>query len=119
MSDLPSNPTAAARLAEVCRKIAQACADAGRDPSQLIRSCAHTLVIGASSADVARRGDSLGLTADELSTDPLAGTPAQIVDQLGRWRQQTGITRLYVQVLDLTDLDQLDLFAAQVAPQLA
>jgi len=100
-------------------RVAQACADAGRDPSQLIRSCAHTLVFGATSADVARRGDSLGLSADELSTDPLAGTPAQIVDQLGQWREQTGITRVYLQVLDLADLDQLDLVAAQVAPQLA
>jgi F420-dependent oxidoreductase-like protein len=100
-------------------RVAQACAEAGRDPAQIVRSCAHTLVIGATGADVARRGDSLGLSADELSTDPLAGTPAQIVDQLGRWREQAGITRLYLQVLDLADLDQLDVFAAQVAPQLA
>jgi F420-dependent oxidoreductase-like protein len=100
-------------------RVAQACADAGRDPAQLVRSCAHTLVIGATSADVARRGESLGLSADELSTDPLAGTPAQIVDQLGRWREQTGITRVYLQVLDLADLGQLDLVAAEVAPQLA
>lgn len=45
--------------------------------------------------------------------------PAQIVDQIGRWREQTAITRVYVQVLDLTDLDQLEVVAAEVAPQLA
>lgn len=33
MNDSPSGATAAARLAEVRRKIAQACADAGRDPA--------------------------------------------------------------------------------------
>jgi alkanesulfonate monooxygenase SsuD/methylene tetrahydromethanopterin reductase-like flavin-dependent oxidoreductase (luciferase family) len=99
-------------------RVAQACADTGRDPAQIVRSCAHTLVIGATGADVARRGESLGLTADELSTNPLAGTPAQIVDQLGRWREQTGVTRVYVQLLDLADLGPLELVAAEVAPQL-
>jgi F420-dependent oxidoreductase-like protein len=100
-------------------RVVQACADAGRDPAQIVRSCAHTLAIGATSAEVARRGESFGLTEDELSTNPLAGTPAQIVDQLGRWREQAGITRVYVQLLDLADLGQLELVAGEVAPQLA
>jgi F420-dependent oxidoreductase-like protein len=99
-------------------RVAQACADAGRDPAQIVRSCAHTLAIGATSAEVARRGESFGLTADELRSNPLAGTPAEIVDQLGRWREQAGVTRVYVQLLDLAGLDQLELVAAEVAPQL-
>jgi F420-dependent oxidoreductase-like protein len=99
-------------------RVARACADAGRDPAQLIRSCAHTLVIGTNDGEVARRAESIGQKPDELSTNPLAGTPAQIVDQLGRWREQTGISRVYVQVLDLADLGQLDLVASEVAPQL-
>jgi F420-dependent oxidoreductase-like protein len=99
-------------------RVAQACADAGRDPAQLIRSCAHTLVIGTTDGEVASRAGSIGLKPDELSTNPLAGTPGQIVDQLGRWREQTGISRVYVQVLDLADLGQLDLVASEVAPQL-
>ena len=99
-------------------RVARACADAGRDPAQLIRSCAHTLVIGTSDGEVARRAESVGQKPDELSTNPLAGTPAQIVDQLGRWREQTGISRVYAQVLDLADLGQLDLVASEVAPQL-
>ncbi len=99
-------------------RVAQACADTGRDPAQIVRSCAHTLAIGATDAEVARRGGSLGLTADELRANPLAGTPAQIVDQLGRWQEQAGVTRVYLQLLDLADLDQLELAAAEVAPQL-
>jgi len=100
-------------------RVDQACAEAGRDPAELIRSCAHTLVIGTNDAEVAKRAESLGQGAGDLSTNPLAGTPAQIVDQLGRWREQTGLSRVYVQVLDLDDLGQLDLVAAEVAPQLA
>jgi alkanesulfonate monooxygenase SsuD/methylene tetrahydromethanopterin reductase-like flavin-dependent oxidoreductase (luciferase family) len=100
-------------------RVEQACADAGRDPAELVRSCAHTLVTGTTSAEVARRGDQLGLTADELRANPLAGTPAEIVDKLGRWRQRVGVTRVYVQLSDLVDLDPLELVAAEVAPQLA
>ena len=99
-------------------RVAQACAEVGRDPAEIVRSCAHTLVIGATSAEVARRGESLGRSADGLRANPLAGTPAEIVDQLGHWRERAGVTRFYLQVLDLTDLDQLDLVAAEVAPQL-
>jgi F420-dependent oxidoreductase-like protein len=102
----------------VFERVATACSDAGRDPAELIRSCAHTLVIGTTDGEVARRAESIGLKPGELSTNPLAGTPAQIVDQLGRWREQTGISRVYVQVLDLADLGQLDLVASEVAPQL-
>jgi len=100
-------------------RVAQACVEAGRDPAEIIRSCAHTLVVGATSAEVARRGDSLGRTADDLRANPLAGTPAEVVDQLGRWRERAGVTRVYAQLLDFADLDQLELVAAEVAPQLA
>ncbi|HEY2222053.1 LLM class F420-dependent oxidoreductase [Actinomycetospora sp.] len=100
-------------------RIAQACTAAGRDPAELVLSCAHTLVIGSDDAEVTRRAGNLGLDTDELSTNPLAGTPAQIVDALGRWRERTGISRVYLQTLDLADLDALELVASAVAPQLA
>ncbi len=35
-----------------------------------------------------------------------------------RWRD-AGASRLYLQVLDLTDLDHLDIVASEVAPLLA
>ena len=46
-----------------------------------------------------------------------AALPAQLVDRLGVLAE-TGVTRAYLQVLDLHDLDHLELVAAQVAPQL-
>jgi len=99
-------------------RVAQACDDIGRDPSEMVRSLAHTLVIGRTSADVARRAEALGRSPEDLVGNPLAGTPAEIVDQLGQWRDKTGISRVYLQMLELDDLDQIELIASEVAPQL-
>jgi len=41
-----------------------------------------------------------------------------VVDKIGRYREQTGSGRLYLQLLDLSDLDQIELVATAVAPQL-
>jgi hypothetical protein len=54
---------------------------------------------------------------DDVRENGLGGTVGEVVDRLGRWREQTGITRVYLQLLDLTDLDQIELIAAEVAPQ--
>ncbi|MGI5132701.1 LLM class F420-dependent oxidoreductase [Pseudonocardia sp. CA-107938] len=100
-------------------RVAQACTDAGRDPAGIVRSFAHVLAVGASDAEVERRLAAAGKTREELAGDPLVGTPAQVVDAVGQWREKAGATRVYLQVLDLTDLDHLELVAAEVAPHLA
>ena len=43
--------------------------------------------------------------------------PAEVVDRLGRFAE-AGATRVYLQVLDLSDLDHLELVAREVMPQL-
>jgi hypothetical protein len=53
-----------------------------------------------------------------MKVNGLSGTVAEVVDRLGQWREKTGITRIYLQLLDLADLDQVELIAAEVAPQL-
>ena len=54
----------------------------------------------------------------ELRANGAAGTPAEVVERL-RAFAELGATRAYLQVLDLTDLDLLDLIAEEVAPHLA
>jgi hypothetical protein len=54
----------------------------------------------------------------DLRQGAVAGSPAEAVDTIGRWREETGISRLYLQVLDVSDLDHIELVAAEVAPQL-
>ena len=46
----------------------------------------------------------------------LAGSPAEVVDKLGQFAD-AGAARVYLQVLDLHDLDHLELIAAEVMPQ--
>ena len=49
---------------------------------------------------------------------PLVGTPAEIVDRLAPYIE-AGVQRVYLQLLDLSDLDHIELFATEVARQLA
>jgi len=99
-------------------RVDAACAAIGRDPAELVRSVAHTVCVGRDDAEVARRAEAIGRKVDDLAALPTAGTPAHVVDAIGTWRERTGATRFYLQVLDLSDLDHLELIAAEVAPQL-
>ncbi|HEX3749991.1 MAG TPA: LLM class F420-dependent oxidoreductase [Streptosporangiaceae bacterium] len=94
-------------------RVRDACAEAGRDPGSIRFSAAQTICCGKDDAEVARRAAVIGLPVSDLL---LAGTPAQIVDQLGRF-EQAGADSFYLQVLDLADLDHLTLLAAEVLPQ--
>ncbi len=94
-----------------------ACEEAGRDPSSMVLSSALVLCVGRDDAELARRAAAIGRDVDELRQHGVAGTPAEAVDTLGRYAE-AGATRVYLQVLDLADLDHLDLVAAEVAPQL-
>ena len=65
-----------------------------------------------------RRAGAISREVDELRTNtPLVGTPAEIVDRLGPF-VQAGVQRVYLQVLDLADLDHVELFANEVVGQL-
>jgi F420-dependent oxidoreductase-like protein len=84
---------------------------------ELIYSAAQVLCVGRTDAEVARRAATIGQRPDDLNTYGLAGTPPQVVDRIGRFAEH-GITRFYLQTLDLNDLDHLELVATQIAPQL-
>ncbi len=106
-----------AENAELFDRVRQACADAGRDPASVVFSTALVLCAGRDEAELARRAEAIGRDVDELRAHGAAGTPAEVVDVLERYRE-VGASRVYLQVLDLADLDHLDLVAAEVAPQL-
>jgi F420-dependent oxidoreductase-like protein len=94
-----------------------ACEEAGRDPASLVYSAAVTVCVGKDDAEVARRAAAIGRTPGEWGASDVGGTPAEVVDKLGRYAE-AGAERAYLQVLDLSDLDHLDLIAAEVGPQL-
>ncbi|MCO1582726.1 LLM class F420-dependent oxidoreductase [Crossiella sp. SN42] len=109
-----ADPATAVRQFE---RVEAACAEIGRDAKEIVRSAALVLCLGRDDAEVARRAAVIGREVDELRANGLAGTVAEVVDKLGAWREQTGISRVYLQVLDLDDLDHLELVAAEVLPQ--
>jgi F420-dependent oxidoreductase-like protein len=94
-----------------------ACTAAGRDPATLVLSAAQTLAVGRDDAEVRRRAGAIPADPDELRAGGLGGTVAEVVDKIGRLAD-LGANRVYLQVLDLTDLDHLELVAAEVAPRL-
>ncbi|WP_144119566.1 LLM class F420-dependent oxidoreductase [Catellatospora sichuanensis] len=97
-------------------RVRDACVRTGRDPGALRLSNALVLCCGRTDAEVARRAAAIGRQVDELRANGLAGSPAEIVEKIGRYAE-VGAQRVYLQVLDLTDLDHLELVAAEVAPQ--
>ena len=99
-------------------RVRQACEDIGRDPSTMRFSSALVLCVGADEPEVARRAAAIGREVDELRENGLAGTVDEVVDKIGRYAE-SGQTRLYLQTLDLHDLDHLRLVAAEVMPHVS
>jgi F420-dependent oxidoreductase-like protein len=97
--------------------VREACEEAGRDPASMVYSSAVVLCVGRDDAEVARRAEAIGRGGQAPRPHDVMGTPAQAVDILGRYAE-AGAARVYLQTLDLADLDHLDLVAAEVAPQL-
>ncbi len=98
-------------------RVRAACEAVGRDPDSLVWSNALTVCCGATDAEVARRADAIGYDVEELRAEGLAGTPDEIVQRIGEYAA-AGSQRIYLQTLDLSDLDHLELVAAKVMPQL-
>ena len=86
-----------------------ACEQRGRDTATLGISLANTVVCGADDAEVARRAAAIGRAPDQLG-GAIAGTPAQVIDTIGTYRDG-GAETIYFQVLDLHDLDHIRLLA--------
>jgi alkanesulfonate monooxygenase SsuD/methylene tetrahydromethanopterin reductase-like flavin-dependent oxidoreductase (luciferase family) len=97
-------------------RVRAACERAGRDPGSLVYSAANVLCVGADEAEFARRAGAIGMDPAEVrKASPFAGTVAEVVDAIGTWNS-AGITRAYLQTLDLTDLDHLSLVATEILP---
>lgn len=100
---------------EQCGRVRDACATIGRDPSTLAYSSAQVVAIGRTDADVARRAAAIGREVDELKKNGLCGSPQEVIDKIGQWAQ-AGAERLYLQVLDLSDLEHVELIGSDIIP---
>lgn len=93
----------------------QACRLLGRDPGSLVLSAAQVLCAGETAADLTRRAGRLGRSVADLDAAGVAGTVDQVSEKI-RAFAGIGATRLYLQCLDLADVEQLHLVAARVMP---
>ena len=95
-------------------RVRAACAETGRE---VVLSAAQTVVCGGDDAEVRRRAEAIG-RGPEPAGGYVVGTPDAVVEQLQAF-VDAGADRLYLQVLDLSDLDHLELLASEVGRQLS
>jgi F420-dependent oxidoreductase-like protein len=95
-------------------RVREACEEAGRSP--IVLSAAQTVCVGTDEAELARRAAATGQDLAALRAGGLAGTPAEVVEKIGRFAE-LGAERIYLQLLDLDDVEHLELIAAEVLRQ--
>jgi F420-dependent oxidoreductase-like protein len=106
------------RVADLNAAVTRACERLGRDPASVVRSAAIVLCCGTDDAEVARRAAAIGRDVDELKAKAACGTPEQVAARLGEYTA-AGVERMYLQVLDLDDLDHVRLVAREVTAKVS
>ncbi len=98
-------------------RVHEALAQAGRPAASMTYSACFVVCAGRSDAELSRRAEAIGRDLDELRAgSPLVGTVDEIVENLAPF-VQAGVQRIYLQMLDMSDLDHLGLFAEEVMRQ--
>jgi F420-dependent oxidoreductase-like protein len=97
-------------------RVRAAAEDAGRGGQDIVCSNALVVCAGKDDAEVARRAAAIGREVEELKEHGLAGSPAEVVDKIGQY-EQAGSSRIYLQILDLHDIDHLQLISEQIRTQ--
>ncbi|MCX3061958.1 LLM class F420-dependent oxidoreductase [Streptomyces beihaiensis] len=100
------------------KRVGDAALEHGRSAADLVYSNALVICVGRNDAEVRRRADAIGRDVEELKANGLAGSPAEVLERIAAY-QAVGSQRMYLQMLDLDDLDHLELIAAEVAPHLS
>jgi len=100
-----------------CDRVRAACEAIGRT-RPMVYSAALVVCAGADEAEVQRRAAVIGREPAELRLNGAAGTAEEVATTIRRWAD-AGAQRVYLQVLDLDDLDHLEFIASEVAPLLA
>lgn len=105
----------AGTTAEQYDRVRNAAQDAGRDPESIIFSAAQVVCVGESEAELERRAGAIGRELSELRANGVAGTVDEAIIRLREFAA-IGASRVYLQVLDLSDLEQLRFIADAIMP---
>ena len=102
-------------FAPQCDKVRAACDAVDRDPGSMTYSACVVVCCGADEAAVERRAAIIGRTPADLRENAAAGRPDEVVAKLHAFAE-AGAERIYLQCLDMTDLDHVRLIADSVLP---
>jgi F420-dependent oxidoreductase-like protein len=99
-------------------RVREACEAAGRYPASMTYSVAQTVCCGKDDAEFRRRAAAIGMDPEDIRTGRIGigGTPGEVAAKIAEFAE-VGAERVYLQVLDLGDLDHLELIASDVVPQ--
>jgi F420-dependent oxidoreductase-like protein len=111
--NLPFPPVSYFR--EGCDHVRTACEKIDRDPATMRFTAAVVVCVGRDEAEFTRRADAIGHKPEDLRANAAGGLPGEVVERIHAFAD-AGAETIYLQVLDLDDLDHLRLIAAEVAP---
>jgi F420-dependent oxidoreductase-like protein len=94
-------------------RVRDASAAAGRDAGSMTYSAAQVVCCGRTADELARRAAAIGREPDELRAHGLAGSPDEIAARIATFAA-IGAARMYLQVLDLDDIEHLELLAGLI-----
>ena len=95
----------------------RACERIGRDPASIVMSAAMVVIVGREEDEFVRRAQAIGRPPEQLRGGGVCGTPSEALAFLGKLAD-VGVTRTYLQFLDLDDHDHLRLVAEEVKAKL-
>ncbi len=97
-------------------RVREACEAAGRSPSSMTYSVAQTVCCGKDEAEFRRRAAAIGMEPENVRAAGVAGTPGEVAAKIAEFAE-IGADRVYLQLLDLHDLDHMALIASDVMRQ--
>ncbi len=106
---VPDSAAAFTRTREACEAV-------GRYPDSMTYSVAQTVCCGRDEGEFRRRAAAIGQEPEDLRENALGGTAGEVAAKIAEFAE-IGAEHVYLQVLDLGDLDHLELLASDVAPQ--
>lgn len=98
-------------------RVRRACESVDRDPATMRFSAAVVVCCGSDEQELVKRAAAIGREVDELRAHGAAGQPDEVAARCREYGA-TGATTIYLQVLDVDDLDHLSLIAREVLPAL-
>ena len=96
-------------------RVRAACDRVGRDPGTLKFSAAVAVCCGRDDGELERRAERIGMSAGDARERVAGGRPEEVAEKLAAW-QKAGADRVYLQLIDPTDAEHVELLGAEVLP---